>query len=86
MPNFGKLDPIKGFTRLFSKRSLVEMGKALVKVVVIGYFIYRFMMREATDVPSLISADLIDSLKYTGSLIVDLAFSGKCSFDCVSCH
>ena len=74
MPNFGKLDPIKGFTRLFSKRSLVEMGKALVKVVVIGYFIYRFMMREATDVPSLISADLIDSLKYTGSLIVDLAF------------
>lgn len=74
MPNFDKINPLSGFARLFSKRSLVELAKALIKVAVIGYFIYRFMLKEATDVPSLISADLMDVLRYTGSLVVDLAF------------
>lgn len=74
MPNFNKIDPLSGFQRLFSKRSLVELLKALFKVTIIGYFIYRFAIIETDAIPKFISMELIDSLKLAGSLIIDLAF------------
>lgn len=74
MPDFGKVNPITGFGRLFSKRSLVEMVKSLVKIAIIGYFIYRFMLKAVQQVPSLISADLIDSLQLASSLVLDLVY------------
>ncbi len=74
MPDFGKINPLSGFQRLFSKRSLVELAKALFKVGIIGYFIYRFAVIQTQDIPKLISMELIESLKLTGSLIIDLAF------------
>lgn len=75
MPNFSKLDPIAGFQRLFSKRSLVELAKAIFKVSIIGYFIYRFAVVQTADIPKLISMDLMDSLRLAGSLVIELAFN-----------
>lgn len=75
MPNFDKINPLTGFGRLFSKRSLVELFKALFKIGIIGGFIYRFMMKQTKQVPSLISAELIDSFHLAASLILDLVFN-----------
>lgn len=75
MPNFDKINPITGFGRLFSKRSLVELFKALFKIGVIGGFIYRFMVKNTKQVPTLINAELIDSFKLAASLILDLVFN-----------
>jgi len=36
MPDFTRIDPLKGFGRLFSRNALVEVIKALVKFLVIG--------------------------------------------------
>ena len=73
-PKFSKINPISGFGRLFSKRSLSELVKSLLKIIIIGYFIYRFMMKLTGQVPGLISAELIDSLHLTATLILDLVF------------
>lgn len=35
-PKFDKINPLNGFKRLFSTRSLVEVGKAILKMTVIG--------------------------------------------------
>lgn len=75
MPNFNKINPISGFGRLFSKRSLVELCKSLLKIAIVGGFVYRFMMKQTRQVPSLISAELIDSLHLVASLILDLVFN-----------
>ena len=75
MPNFDKVNPITGFGRLFSKRSLVELFKALFKIAVIGGFVYRFMMKQTKQIPSLIGAELIDSFHLVASLILDLVFN-----------
>ncbi len=75
MPNFDKLNPISGFGRLFSKRSIVELFKSLFKIAVVGGFVYRFMVKQAKQVPTLISAELIDSLHLAASLILDLVFN-----------
>jgi len=75
MPNFDKINPLSGFGRLFSKRSLVELFKSLLKIAIISGFVYRFMMNQTKQVPTLIGAELIDSLHLTASLILDLVFN-----------
>jgi len=48
MPKLSKLDPIKGFGRLFSKQSVMELLKTLFKLVIvssIGYFTIRNEMK-----------------------------------------
>lgn len=39
-PDFSKLNPIPGFGRFFSKKSLMEVVKSLSKVVLVGYIGY----------------------------------------------
>ncbi|SMB94063.1 flagellar biosynthetic protein FlhB [Thermanaeromonas toyohensis ToBE] len=41
MPRLENLNPIKGFQRLFSRRSLVELGKSLAKVLIIGVVVWQ---------------------------------------------
>ena len=36
-PKASKIDPIKGMENLFSKRSLVELAKSILKIVIIGW-------------------------------------------------
>lgn len=74
-PDFGKINPLSGFGRLFSKRSLVELFKSLLKIGIIGGFIYRFMLKQTKQVPTLINAELIDSFRLLASLILDLVFN-----------
>ena len=74
MPNLDRINPISGFGRLFSKRSLEELFKAIFKVSIISYFIYRFIVRETTQMPALITADLHEAVVFTSVLTLDLAF------------
>ena len=37
LPNFDKLNPLTGLTRMVSTHSLVELGKAIGKTVLVGY-------------------------------------------------
>ncbi len=41
MPDLTKLDPIKGMARFFSKRSLLEVVKSLLKVILIGWIAFK---------------------------------------------
>ncbi len=40
MPNPEKIDPMKGFQRIFSMKSLVELIKGIVKILIVGYVAY----------------------------------------------
>lgn len=73
-PNFGKLNPINGMKRFFSKRVLVELFKSIFKVVIIGYFIYDFLKDEMFYLPRLIFADLSGSMELLASRIFSLAY------------
>ncbi len=39
-PDFSKVNPMKGFKRMFSTRSLVELLKGVLKIAIIGYIGY----------------------------------------------
>jgi flagellar biosynthetic protein FlhB len=74
MPQFGRLNPISGFGRIFSKRSVVELLKSLLKITVVGYFIYRYLRQEAIRIPALMMSELEASFAVLAALIYDLAF------------
>ncbi len=74
MPQFSRINPISGFGRIFSKRSLVELIKSLLKITVVGYFIFRFIQKETLRIPSLMMAEITDSFALLAGIIYDLAF------------
>jgi len=72
--NLGKLNPITGFGRMFSKRALVELAKSIIKIVVVGFFIYRYLAKEITQLPKLIYSDLTSVLHLTAEIVFTLVF------------
>lgn len=73
VPNLERLNPIAGLQRLFSKRAIAELIKSLIKIAIIGYFVYRFVNREIEQIPKLIGVELQDSFQLIAGLTVDLA-------------
>ena len=69
-----KLNPINGFGRLFSKRALLELAKSVLKIIIIGFFIYSYLRDEILQMPKLIYMDLSVSLADMGGIILALAF------------
>lgn len=73
-PKFDNLNPINGFGRIFSKRSLVELFKSIFKIIVIGFFLYLYLKDQVPLVPQFIFFDLPHSLATIADIIFTMAF------------
>ena len=69
-----KLNPINGFGRFFSKRALVELIKSLIKIIVIGFFLYLYLKDEIPFMPYFIYYDLTRSLAEMADKIFVMTF------------
>lgn len=65
-----KLNPVQNFGKLFNKDSLVEMAKAILKIVIVGYMSYKIMRDELDGIIYLTDTDLSGILE----LLKHLAF------------
>ena len=74
-PKWEKLDPIKGFQNLFSKRTLVELIKSILKIILVGAVAYFIIKGKLMEIVSLIDADINFTIAYTGKLIFLVFFS-----------
>jgi flagellar biosynthetic protein FlhB len=57
LPDFTHIQLSKGFQRLFSGRSLVELAKSLLKVVIIGLVVWLFLKGKFASFLSLVHLD-----------------------------
>jgi len=69
MPNFGKLDPIKGIGNMFSKNALVELFKAIGKTLVVGVVAWFVVMSEKEAVIGLTVEPLLAGSVHLGDLV-----------------
>lgn len=67
-----KLNPIEGFKRIFSMRSLVEFLKSILKVTIIGVLVYSTIMGEWDQLLILSSMSLEDIFAFTAGLTIKL--------------
>lgn len=73
-PTLAKLNPAKGFRRLFSLRSLVEVLKAFFKILVIGLVASLTLKKHLVAFPSLMQMEVVDILAFAGRLSLQICF------------
>ncbi len=57
-PNFSRLSPLSGISRIFSTNGLVELLKSLLKVMLIGYVVWWVLRHQQAQILSLFSTSL----------------------------
>ena len=68
MPNFGKLNPVKGLSNMFSKNALVELFKAVAKTVMVGAVAYLVIVNQKEAVFGL----AVEELRSGSAHMIDL--------------
>lgn len=58
MPDFNRVNPLAGFQRMFSMRSLVEFGKAVAKISIIGLVVYQAVLGQLPKMIALSQTDV----------------------------
>lgn len=70
---FNKLNPIEGFKKLFSKKSVVELIKSIVKIFIVGYVIYTYAMGQIVNIINLPDLSVAAIVAFTGDTVVSIA-------------
>lgn len=70
-PKFSKINPLSGFKRIFSKDSLFELLKSIVKIVVIVYMAYTSIKDHQNDLFLLYDIPLIQVILLVGTIVID---------------
>ena len=70
-PKLSKFNPINGFKRIFSKDSLFELVKSIVKVGVIAYVAYSNIVDEADNLFILYEIELNQAIALVGNIIIE---------------
>lgn len=71
-PKLSKLNPIKGFQKIFSSNSIVELIKSIVKIFIICYLSYGFIKNEIGQLVLLYEMELMTALAWVGKVVTDL--------------
>lgn len=69
MPKFDRINPIKGFGRIFSMRSLVELVKAIAKTIVIGGVAVLIIWHNKEEVMALLTVPVDSGISQTGEYL-----------------
>ncbi len=71
-PKFNKLNPISGFKRIFSVNSLVELVKSLLKIFLISYLCYNYVMNNKENLFLLYDIPLMQAIGLVADMVVSL--------------
>jgi len=73
VPKFSKLNPLKGAKQMFSKRSLVEMLKSIMKIIIVVSIAYSTIKKVADKFAVLVNSSWASSLNLIGDTAYSLA-------------
>lgn len=76
VPDLSKLDPIKGFARLFSAQAAAELGKAMGKMLLIGGLVLVYIHFNLGRLLGLAHVPLPAALAETGAMLMEVMLMG----------
>lgn len=71
-PKLSKLNPIKGFKKMFSKEKIVQLLFALLKIVLIGFLVYDTLKDQWRIILSLYDFSLFQAIGVIGDMVISL--------------
>jgi len=74
-PKFSKIDPIQGFQRLFSLRSLTEFIKVILKMAIVGIVAYLTVKDELSMLSPLMDLNVNDILSFIGKVSFKILYT-----------
>ncbi len=78
--NFGRLNPLNGFKRLFSLQGLVEWVKALLKLLLIGWVVYTYLRDQISPLLHLTELDFNSAVAIWADIAIKLALRVGAAF------
>ncbi|RLQ95729.1 flagellar biosynthesis protein FlhB [Falsibacillus albus] len=76
-PKLEKIDPIKGFKRIFSMRAIVELLKSVLKISFVGIVTFVVLWLRIDEVLGLSYKSIGDILKTMGSLAIQMGIAAS---------
>ncbi len=70
-PKFSKFNPINGFKRIFSKDSLMELLKSIVKIILIGWIAYSAVKENMHQVLLIYGMSLMQAIMLIGDVVLN---------------
>ncbi|MCM3569582.1 flagellar biosynthesis protein FlhB [Neobacillus mesonae] len=77
--DFKKLDPIQGIKRLFSFRSIVELVKSILKILIIGVVVFMVIWSRKNEFLTIGEKDLWSASRFVGSMIIQIGIAASAS-------
>ena len=74
IPKFSKLSPLKGFGRIFSKNTVMELFKSLFKVGIISVISYFVIKGHWKEIPALMGFGVGQTLSFMGMVALEIIF------------
>jgi len=75
-----RINPLSGFKRMFSVRSIVELLKALLKIAILTYIVYAGLKEEILLFPRLADLSFLQAMAYTGEIIMGIVLKAGIIF------
>lgn len=80
-PDLQRLNPVNGFQKMFSVRSLVELVKSLLKLSLLGYILYSSISSNLVpQLPEIEQASIFGGVSILGNILVGLAWKAALVF------
>lgn len=79
-PQLSRLSLISGAKRMFGIKAWIELAKSLIKVILIGYFLYASIRDHLQIYPALQQLDVGQGAIFLGQALMDLAWNISLSF------
>ncbi|UWG98336.1 flagellar biosynthesis protein FlhB [Dehalobacter sp. DCM] len=80
MPKLSRLNPLEGIKRMFGLKALVQLVKSLLKVIIIGYFLYDVLRSNMSIFPALQTVSVGQSVILLSDLLFELAWKIALAF------
>lgn len=79
-PQLSRISLINGAKRMFGVRAWVELAKSLLKVILIGYFLYAAIRDNLQVFPGLLQLNVAQGAVFIGQILMSLAWKISISF------
>lgn len=71
-PKFSKMNPISGLKKIVSPKSLLELAKAVVKILLIAYVVYSTLKDQTGILYSMYDMPMMNAVILTGNIVINL--------------
>ena len=72
MPQLSKINPLSGFKKIFSMKSLMELVKQIAKLTVIGWIVYKVVKYSLPDLVKLLENDIFFTVTIVRTICIDV--------------